>query len=329
MIYKELDAFQPEDKFTRAGRVAEEQMAFYLKRFFADDPEVLVLNSIRLESGGDAAQVDHLVIHPHGLIIVESKSVHGSIQIKDDGQWIRWFNGNQSRGIRSPVTQARMQERFFRQVLGKASNNPALIARLPIDLMVAISDTGIIRWPASGPLEGVCKADQIPDRIAASKAGAPGVAALLSPASREKIAAFLVASHKPLDPIAADTADGEAGSNIAEAPSSPPTPEAAPNPEPAAAEPPQGSPVAGAASSSPDASSQHAGTHQCKHCGSDRLEIRYAYTYHFSCLDCEKNTAIHPQCPACSQPAKLRKQKKEFFCDCAACNSSTPYYQNA
>ncbi len=74
-------------------------MAFYLKRFFANDPEIVVLNGIRLEHNGDAAQVDHLLIHSHGLSIVESKSVVGKIQIKDDGQWLRWFGANQSRGM--------------------------------------------------------------------------------------------------------------------------------------------------------------------------------------------------------------------------------------
>ena len=70
VIYKELDPFSSEDKFARSGRAAEEQMAFYLKCFFAHDPEIVVLNGIRLEHNGDAAQVDHLLIHSHGLSIV-------------------------------------------------------------------------------------------------------------------------------------------------------------------------------------------------------------------------------------------------------------------
>lgn len=165
MIFKELDPFQSDDKFARSGRAAEEKMAFYLKRFFGNDPDILVLNGIRIEADGDAAQVDHLVIHSHGLSIIESKSVHGKIQIKDDGQWIRWFGANQSKGMASPITQARLQEKFFRDVLGKASKNEALFSRFPIDLYVAISDDGVIIWPQSGPVAGVCKADQVADKI--------------------------------------------------------------------------------------------------------------------------------------------------------------------
>lgn len=47
MIVKELDPFQSEDKLAKSGRAAEEQMAFYLKRFFATDSDVLVLNGVR------------------------------------------------------------------------------------------------------------------------------------------------------------------------------------------------------------------------------------------------------------------------------------------
>ncbi|HEY9859882.1 MAG TPA: hypothetical protein V6D16_10265 [Candidatus Obscuribacterales bacterium] len=35
MIVKELDALASQDKFAKAGRTAEEQMAFYLRRAFA------------------------------------------------------------------------------------------------------------------------------------------------------------------------------------------------------------------------------------------------------------------------------------------------------
>lgn len=60
----------------------------------------------------------------------------------------------------SPITQARLQEKFFRSVLGKAAKNEALFAQLPIDIWVAISDDGVILWLPSGPID-VCKADQV------------------------------------------------------------------------------------------------------------------------------------------------------------------------
>lgn len=70
-----------------------------------------------------------------------------------------------SKGMASPLHQARLQEKFFRDILGKASKNNALIERLPIDVLVAISDEGVIVWPKTGAIGGVCKADQIADKI--------------------------------------------------------------------------------------------------------------------------------------------------------------------
>ena len=295
MIYKELDDFYGDDKFARAGRAAEEKMAFYLKRFFAADPDLLVLNGIRLQTDGDAAQIDHLIIHQYGLVIVESKSVHGKIQIKDDGQWVRWYKDKQSKGMASPLTQAEMQARFFRERLGNAANQQEAFQRIAFDVLIAISDDGVILWPKSGPLERVCKADQIPERIEAIRRqrSAPGNVSL-SPANREKIAAYLAAMNRPLraEPVIAPKA---------------------PEPEPVAVTQPP---------SVPDPEKQ-----KCRHCTSPDLEIRYGYSYYFFCKSCGKNMPIDPVCPTCDKPARLRKQKSEFFVECPAGHSAL-YFLN-
>jgi hypothetical protein len=44
MIVKELDPLASNDTFARAGRVAEEQMAHYLRRAFATDEEIAVFS---------------------------------------------------------------------------------------------------------------------------------------------------------------------------------------------------------------------------------------------------------------------------------------------
>ncbi len=164
MIKKELDPFVTEDKYAAAGQKAEEQMAFYLKRFFASSPDVFVLNGIRLEHVGDAAQMDHLVLHRYGVMVVESKSVAGKIQIKDDGQWIRWY-GKESTGMASPITQAKLQVKFMRDYLNLAVNPKGVFDRYAFDVQVAISDNGVILWPTTGSLPEVCKADQVAERI--------------------------------------------------------------------------------------------------------------------------------------------------------------------
>ena len=58
-------------------------MAFYLKWAFADDPGVHVFHNLRLEVGSDAAQIDHLILHRGGAVIIESKSVTSSVRINE------------------------------------------------------------------------------------------------------------------------------------------------------------------------------------------------------------------------------------------------------
>ncbi len=94
MIAKELDGFAPQNRFEEAGQRAEEQMAFYLRREFGDDASVVVVNDLRLERQDghgqtDAAQIDHVVVHPGGLVLVESKSVMSKVRCDEHGHWAR------------------------------------------------------------------------------------------------------------------------------------------------------------------------------------------------------------------------------------------------
>ncbi len=109
MIVKELDApAAQDDAMVRAGRAAEEQLAFYLRRAFADNVTTRVLNGLRVAHADEIAQIDHLVLHPYGLVAVESKSVTTTVRVNARGEWTRWYNGG-PRGMPSPVLQAQRQ----------------------------------------------------------------------------------------------------------------------------------------------------------------------------------------------------------------------------
>ena len=202
----------------------------------------------------------------------------------------------------SPLHQARLQSKFFRDLLGKASKNNALIDQLPIDILVAISDEGVIVWPKSGAITGVCKADQVADKIIESRQDreTASAAPILSAVNREKIAAFLVAANRPLSKPAVTLPEPEV-------------------PKPQLRE------ISAYDSLMPR---KPASGSACKHCGSKALEIRYAHSYFFYCAQCEKNTAIKVACPTCGDSMKLRKQKQDFFAECGKCSSSRLYYTN-
>jgi hypothetical protein len=331
MIYKDLDPFSGQDKFGVAGRRAEEQMAFYLRRFFPGSAEVDVLNSLRIELGGEVAQIDHLVLHPFGLLIVESKSVVESVQIESDGQWIRWFN-NHPQGMRSPITQARMQAMLLKALLDKAVKQEGVFDRLQLDVLVAISDQGRIQWPSTGPLPEVCKADQVHERISQKLEEARRAATAtvtLSVKNRQRIADFLCAMHKPLvrpvsSPAPAPAKVSEPVKPYTFTPAPSPavaTSAAAPAVKPVVAQVPQ-------PASAPARKPLPAKI--CKHCGSGELEAAYGkFGYYFVCRRCEKNTAIKFTCPACGGEGRIRKAGKDFFAECKACDASALYHSNS
>ena len=282
MIKKDLDSFDGIDKFAIAGRNAEEKMAFYLKRYFGNNSSIHVLNNIRLELKDDAAQIDHLIIHPYGMTIIESKSVHGKVQIKEDGQWVRWY-GKQSKGMASPITQARLQGLFLKSYLNLHATPKDYFNNIPVHVKVAISDNGLILWSKDGKLLEVSKADQVADSIVAFFDDAISVKhkELLSLKHIEKLCDFLCRSHKPYVRKAKaehiEKTETIKESNLT-----------------------QSNLVA------------NENKPQCSDCKSSKLDIMFGHTYYFHCLECNKNTPIKSTCPTCKILFKLRKQKKEF-----------------
>ncbi len=172
VILKGLDPFISEDKFEKAGRIAEEQLAFYLRRAFAEDKDILVFNNLRFENKHDVAQIDHLILHKYGMIIIESKSVTTKVEINEREEWIRWFD-NTPKGMPSPIQQAKRQGEFLKSYLNQFA--PVLLGRvvmlqkyfggMPIDYIVSISDSGIIKRSKAASLEEVCKADQVSEKV--------------------------------------------------------------------------------------------------------------------------------------------------------------------
>jgi len=84
MILKERNAAEHRDadRLSEAGAKAEEQMAFYLRRVFQEREDVLVFNDLRLvDENGDTAQIDHLVMHGRGFVLIKSKSVTTEIRV--------------------------------------------------------------------------------------------------------------------------------------------------------------------------------------------------------------------------------------------------------
>jgi len=301
MILKELDSFSSTNILERAGRQAEEQMAFYLRRAFQDEPDTFVFNDLRLEWAQDAAQMDHLVLHRGGLVIVESKSVSTQVSVNDRGEWARLFGGRWQ-GMPSPILQAERQGSFLRAYLDQHA--PVLLDKLlgrqgyfgatPIDAVVGISDSGIIAPPADHVPPTVCKADQAPDRVrrlmqrqcqSASVFSFSKMGRSFGAEEIKRVSGFLLRQHRPC-----------AGGRNRPAPLPVPLP-----------------------------------THRftCRHCKSGDVAIAYGrYGYYFKCGSCSGNTNLQPVCPGCGGGAKIHKSRERFFVECPQCKTNQLFFTN-
>ena len=312
MILKDVDELATSDKYQKAGLSAEKQMAFYLKRAFGIEENVLVLNSLRLEKKGDAAQIDHLILHEYGMIIIESKSVSTKVAVNEYGEWERFVDGA-AQGMPSPVKQAQRQAEFLKSylipftdiLLKKVVGIQLKFDKMPIDLIVAISDKGIISRPKKqvDELKRIRKADQVVDEVNEilskyKKEDAVlrlslSMPYLLGRAARENASQFLLRRHKPFK-----------SGNSQKAAVKQKAPQAT---------------VPKTVKNWP----------KCDKCNSDSVEVIYGkYGYYIKCKECEKNTAIREMCPSCKGKLRVRKQKESFFLECGKCETSKLFHKN-
>ena len=336
MILKELDPFASSDLLNKAGRHAEEQMAFYLRRAFADSPDLRVFNNIRLERSEDAAQMDHLILHRFGIIIVESKSVTSCVEINERGEWTRIWNGR-PKGMASPVLQAHRQADFLRRELGdnaaslrgKFLGIQTRFGAMPIDVIAAISDEGVIKQPKKAVEESVCKADQVSDRVRSiferlkkenslfTLSSSGGYQ--LSEADVVRMSDFLLAQHKPLSGDAAPMKISDRSDNLVNAPASVVQPAPAPLSKSAAPA------TFGAARQTSALSGQI-----CRNCRSANVLVEYGrYGYYFKCADCGGNTPIKTSCIGCGGKVRIRKSGQQFFTECEGCGRSDLFHTNS
>lgn len=320
MICKERDKHEhpDHDKFSAAGAKAEEQMAFYLRRAFADSKDVRVFNDLRFaDESDDAVQIDHLVLHPRGIILIESKSVTSEVRVNKREEWVRVWGGRRS-GMPSPIQQTLRQaqqlkkylQAYREQVRGKMilGTMQKGFGACPFDILVAISDTGVVTREKELP--EVCKADQIVDRVR-EIVQRHQRAAVFKPLSLEEgsehftdeeienITKFFLTYHFPLK-----TATVPQAAQI-EATAASPAETEVPAP------------------SKPD------GLGICQKCGAQSQILWGNFGYYWKCPSCQTNMPIKEYCPNCRGKMKLRKDKRRFFKYCEACKTPESLYYEA
>lgn len=316
------------DARLKAGVAAEKQMAHYLDRHFRESKKLFVLNDIKLEFEGENAQIDHLVVHPFGVAIVESKSVSTSVRLTDMDEWERQ-SGRSWVGMPSPLLQAERQGKLLKsllktreadlldKVLGLAQGTFSLMA---VDVFAAVSDSGRIQRARKDQAPNALKADAIPAAIEAAVAGYRRATSLLTldikamiTAPRDfkeveclRIARFLeatdrrcreatpaVAAHSPSEPASAEPATTRVGRGT-------------------------GAPV----SQLPDTAFGTVTRAVCAACSSRRVTAKIGkYGPYLKCLDCGKNTAVKVRCSTCDEGVYMKRNGTGFAGACETCGT--------
>jgi len=219
VILKEKEFTNSSDPRRRAGEKAEKQMAFYLQRAFRKRNDYFVINDLCITHDGEPAQIDHLIVSPYGLVIIESKSCHSTIIVDEFNRWARTFNGKPE-GMQSPVLQAEEQGRILKELL--RSNTETLLGKMlmgsvqkgfgycPFFVYISVSDSGIIEQKIDVP--ELHKADEVAKAITGKLDELKKKSDLLSPKfwlssevgwrmkleEARTVADFLVAQHQPV-----------------------------------------------------------------------------------------------------------------------------------
>ena len=339
----------------QAGAKAEAQLAHYLDRAFADNPDVHLLHGLRLvdpqqpEREGAAAvcQIDHLVVHNWGMFIVESKSVTGTVVVRPDGSggddWERTSRDGRPEGMASPIKQAERQSDFLRRLLQRHRSDllarhrgwgMRLVARwltgtdqrgfkyAPIQLIVALSDSAVFRredgWiePSEPFAVFVSKASHVPDKIGNEIRRHRGGGKPMRDDGRYGV-------YQLMDGEAAAVAQFLAERHLARR-------------RPVARKRSTGKAVAQTTHSSAVASvPARRGTGPvCKACGGVELTARSGrFGYYWRCTGCQENTSMHGACRTCGATnravVRVRRTGSRYRRECEACGDVEQLWDEA
>lgn len=266
------------------------EAAVFLRALLSLPDSWIIFNDVFLQPAPNQfAQIDHVLIGPPGIFIVETKAWKGAFLGNRD-QWQRKDAAGQWVKCSSPTMQNLRHAKLFRQWI-----SPVLPFPQPTNIELWVVPVVVMtrtQWLRTHECSmSVCWGmSQLMEYLAA----------------RPK--RFLTSEQ--VDQLAQLIANPPQPSPTQSSPARRPKPVQAPvRTKPTAPEP-----IAALA---------------CRQCRSSDLSIQYGYSYYFKCCACGGNTAIRPpDCPLCKAPQRLRKDRQQFFLECSSCQSSHLFFTN-
>lgn len=100
------------------GYESEKDNSYLINFYLKDAKNTVVLHDIRLEHNNLTAQIDHILINRVEIVVIESKSYAGILEIKDDGSFEVDYSGTK-RTFLNPLEQNKRHTEVLKQFLDK------------------------------------------------------------------------------------------------------------------------------------------------------------------------------------------------------------------
>lgn len=310
---------QKELNILRAGIKGEQETNYHIDFNFGKSEKHVVIHDLRLESNGNVAQIDHLIIdNSLRVYCIETKHFNSGIKINESGEFMQWNSLKKVfEGIPSPFAQNQNHISVLDKIFDYSITLPE---KLGVYLLyprfhsrIVVNNSARIDRPKNFDSDNLVKSDQLYESIKKDSIGLSLRAMLKSVAYEviEDIGYQLIKLHKPI------TFDYRAKFGIDKT---------------EIHEPAQKSLVESNVNniiSSPKITEAEKALHVCKKCNSANVKIQYGkFGYYYKCGDCNGNTNIKIECSVTGHNAKLRKDGNQFYQECPECKSSVLYFQN-
>lgn len=282
-----------------AGLKGEQEASYFIDFDMKVSTQTGVIHDLRLVVDGRVAQIDHLLIHRTlNIFVVETKHFHSGVKITEEGEFLRRNAYKKTyEGMASPLAQ---NQRHI-DVLKDAFSSIDLPKRMGVRLspvfhsLILVSPNAFIERPQKFDTSQIVKADMLAQAMD-SKFDNASVLDTLSSMSRfvsmetvEEIGRRLIALHQPAD------FDYAARFDIREA----------------------------------KRVNQELQKPTCRACAGHELSIEHGrYGYYFKCRTCEGNTPIKIGCGQPGHKERIRKAGRNFYRECADCQTSSLFFVN-
>lgn len=321
MVCKERDPRERpgQGTFGEAAAAAQEHVGVLLRHAFAEDPDIWVFNDLRYQDdSGSSVEIDHLILHRHGFVVVDSGSVCIPAQVDGKGEWTCVLGGR-TVAVNSPVEQLRQQGEFLRRALDAYCED--LLGRFmgvrqvtfqtcPFDPIVAVAESASLTREV--PVPELAKAGEVADRIreiygCRRKVSASFALESLRLSNNEGIYNF---KDREMAAIKGFLLEHHC-----------PRPAGEPPAPPAEAEP--SAPAAGA--EAPTGAQARPGV--CAACGGPARMAWANRTYFWRCRSCGADRPILLFCTRCGRRMLLKRQGNRFLKSCENCRTEGLYFQ--